>query len=184
MIVVFLANGFEEIEALATVDVLRRADLSVLTVGVGGKTATGAHGIVVTADCADTDPLPEEVQAVILPGGLPGTTNLEASPVVQAYLEKADAQGALLGAICAAPSVLGHKGLLRGKRATCYPGYEDDLLGAVCTGESVVTDGRVITAKGAGVSVDFGLAVVAALVSPAVAKDLGEKMQCRPISAH
>lgn len=179
MIVVFLANGFEEIEALATVDVLRRADLSVLTVGVGGKTVTGAHGITVVADCADSDVLPEKVEAVILPGGLPGTTNLEASPVVQAYLDKAVEQQALIGAICAAPSVPGHKGLLKGKRATCYPGYENDLIGAVCTGESVVTDGRIVTAKGAGVSVDFGLAIVAALVSRETADELGEKMQCK-----
>ncbi len=179
MILVFLANGFEEIEALATVDVLRRADLSVLMVGVGGKTVMGAHGIAVVADCADSDSLPEEIQAVILPGGLPGTTNLEASPVVQHYLEKAAEQNVLIGAICAAPSILGHNGLLRGKRATCYPGYEEDLLGAVCTGESVVTDGGIVTAKGAGVSVDFGLAIVSALVSPETAKELGEKMQCK-----
>lgn len=179
MIVVFLANGFEEIEALATVDVLRRGGLSVLTVGVGGQTVTGAHGIAVTADRADTDTLPQEIQAVILPGGLPGTTNLEASPVVQQYLEKATEQHALIGAICAAPSILGHKGLLQGKRATCYPGYEADLLGAVCTGESVVTDGCVVTAKGAGVSIEFGLAIVSALVSPEIAEDLGEKMQCK-----
>lgn len=178
MIVVFLANGFEEIEALATVDVLRRADLSVLTVGVGGKTIVGAHGIVVTADCADDEPLPNEIEAVVLPGGLPGTTNLEASAVVQRYIEQAVEQKAVLGAICAAPSVLGHKGLLRGKRATCYPGYEEDLLGATCTGESVVIDGNIVTAKGAGVSVDFGLAMVSVLVSPDKAADLKEKMQC------
>ncbi len=179
MILVFLANGFEEIEALATVDVLRRADLSVLTVGVGGKTVVGAHGIAVEADCADTDQLPSEVQAVILPGGLPGTTNLEASAVVQQCVEQAAEQQALLGAICAAPSILGHKGLLCGKRATCYPGYEEDLIGACCTDESVVIDGNIITAKGAGVSVDFGLAIVSALVSPEKATELGEKMQCR-----
>lgn len=182
MIVVFLANGFEEIEALATVDVLRRADLSVLTVGVGGKTVVGAHGITVSADCADTEPLPAEMQAVVLPGGLPGTTNLEASPVVQGYIDAAVEQGALVCAICAAPSILGHKGLLSGKRAACYPGYESELIGAVCTGESVAVDDRFITAKGAGVSIDFGLAIVAALVSPEKAKELGEKMQCRQVT--
>ena len=179
MVLVFLANGFEELEALATVDVLRRADLSVLTVGVGGKTVMGAHGMAVVADRADSDILPEEVEAMILPGGLPGTTNLEASPVVQRYLDKAAQQNTLIGAICAAPSILGHNGLLQGKRATCYPGYEDELRGAVCTGESVVIDGRIVTAKGAGVSVDFGLAIVSVLVSPETAKELGEKMQCK-----
>ena len=179
MVVVFLANGFEEIEALATVDVLRRGGLSVLTVGVGGEMITGSHGITVKADCADFCLPQERFEAVVLPGGLPGTTNLEASPVVQRCLDTAAADGAWLCAICAAPSVLGHKGLLRDKRATCYPGYEKDLCGAILADEAVAVDDHVITARGAGVSVDFGLSIVAALVSPEKAKQLGEAMQCR-----
>lgn len=179
MVVVFLANGFEEIEALATVDVLRRGGLSVLTVGVGGETVVGSHGITVKADRADTDLPNERFEAVVLPGGLPGTTNLEASATVQCCLDKAAKDGAWLCAICAAPSVLGHKGLLRGKRATCYPGYEPELEGAFIADESVAVDDHVITARGAGVSVEFGLAIVAALVSPEKAKQLGDAMQCR-----
>ena len=182
MVLLFLADGFEEIEALATVDVLRRAGLQVVTVGIGGVSVTGAHGITVQADRCENDVLPtaaEGLQAVILPGGLPGTENLRASAVVNACLDRAAADGVLLCAICAAPSVLGKKGLLRGREATCYPGYEDDLLGAVCIGESVAVAAERITAKGAGVTIPFALAIVARLVSEEVAAKLGEAMQCR-----
>lgn len=179
MIVVFLANGFEEIEALTTVDILRRAGLSVTTVGVGGEYITGSHGITVKADRADTAGIPEDLQAVVLPGGIPGTPNLEVSPVVQACIERVADAGGLLCAICAAPSILGHKGLLRGKKATCYPGFEEELIGAVYTGASVEQDGTVITAKGAGVSAEFALRIVAALTDPCKAAELGEAMQCR-----
>ena len=181
MIVVFLANGFEEIEALATVDILRRANLSVRTVGVGGRMITGSHGIAVQADADDTEALPslERLQAVVLPGGLPGTTNLAASSVVTDYVTKAAENGALVCAICAAPSVPGQLGLLRGKRATCYPGYETTLLGATTNGESVAVDEGVITAKGAGVTVDFALSIVSRLVSPEKAREIGDAMQCR-----
>ena len=182
MVLVFLANGFEEIEALATVDVLRRAGLDVITVGIGGRSVTGSHGITVQADRDDTAALPtakEGLQAVILPGGLPGTEHLRASAVVNAVLDQAAEDGVLLCAICAAPSVLGKKGLLCGREATCYPGYEDDLLGAVCTGGSVAVAADRITAQGAGVSIPFALAIVSRLVSAEVAAKLGEAMQCR-----
>ena len=182
MVLVFLANGFEEIEALATVDILRRAGLDVVTVGIGGTQIAGAHGITVTADRDDTAALPTKadgLQAVVLPGGLPGTEHLRASAVVNACLDRADADGVLLCAICAAPSVLGMKGLLQGREATCYPGYEEQLLGAVCTGESVAEAADRITAQGAGVTIPFALAIVRRLVSPDVAMKLGEAMQCR-----
>ncbi len=182
MVLVFLADGFEEIEALATVDVLRRAGLEVLTVGVGERVVTGSHGIPVTADVSDSEPLPtaaDGLQAVVLPGGLPGTENLRASAVVNDCVDRAAAAGVLLCAICAAPSVLGNKKLLEGREATCYPGYEDQLLGAVCTGASVTVAADRITAKGAGVTIPFALAIVERLVSPSVAAQLGEAMQCR-----
>lgn len=182
MVLVFLAEGFEEIEALATVDVLRRAGLEVVTVGVGEQTVTGAHGIPVIADRGDWDALPTAahgLQAVVLPGGLPGTEHLRASATVNACLDQAAQDGVLLCAICAAPSVLGQKKLLTGREATCYPGYEQQLLGAVCTGESVTVAADRITAKGAGVTIPFALAIVSRLVSPAVAAQLGEAMQCR-----
>lgn len=182
MVLVFLADGFEEIEALATVDVLRRAGLTVTTVGVGGRVVSGSHGIAVTADCTAADALPtaaDGLQAVVLPGGLPGTENLRESAVVNACLDQAAADGVLLCAICAAPSVLGRKGLLKGREATCYPGYEEDLLGAVCVDESVAVAADRITARGAGVSIPFALAIVSRLVSPQKAAQLGEAMQCR-----
>ena len=179
MILVFLANGFEEIEALATVDILRRAGLTVKTVGVGGETVTGTHGITVKADCREDTVVPQHLRAVVLPGGVPGTPNLEASPVVQHCLEAAVDQDAYVCAICAAPSILGHKGLLHGKRATCFPGFESELTGAVLSNDPVVKDGRIITAKGAGVTLEFALRIVAELVSPETARELGEKMQCR-----
>ncbi len=177
MVIVFLANGFEEIEALATVDVLRRAGLEVCTIGVGGKQVIGSHGIAIEADTTEL-PCMCRVQAVVLPGGLPGTTHLDSSPLVEECLQKAN-ENCLLCAICAAPSVLGKRGLLRGKRATCYPGYEPELHGAVATGNAVEADGNCITAKGAGVTLDFALAIVARLLSPEKAKQIGDAMQCR-----
>lgn len=180
MVYLFLADGFEEIEALAPVDLLRRAGIEVKTVGVGGSVITGSHGIPVTTDlCAENAPLTNALDAVILPGGMPGTKNLEASKEVQAALDFAAANGKLLCAICAAPSVLGHKGLLNGKEAIAFPGFEGDLLGARISEKAVVKDGNVITAKGAGVAVDFGLAIVAALKDSAVASKIRAGIQCQ-----
>lgn len=181
MIQVFLAPGFEEIEALATVDVLRRAGLETVTVAVGTPDlrVKGAHGIEVAADIRESEAEGVSLQALVLPGGMPGTRQLEQSAVVQRCLEKAEKSGAYLCAICAAPSILGHKGLLRGRRAICFPGFEGELGGAQLSEEPVVTDGRLITAKGAGVAVDFALAIVAELVSPEEARKLRESLQCR-----
>ncbi len=181
MIYLFLADGFEEIEALTTVDILRRAGLSVTTVGVGNREITGSHNITVIADLVDTELTDfSDATAVILPGGLPGTTNLAASNTVNAALEyAANHPDILIAAICAAPSVLGKSGLLQGLKATCYPGYEEALAGAKATGNAVERDGRVITGKGAGVTVDFALTIVSALCSDEKAKSLKEAMQCR-----
>ncbi len=121
MIYLFLADGFEEIEALATVDVLRRADLEVKTVGVGSKRVTGSHHIVVEADLEQFEVLTDTMEMVILPGGMPGTLNLENSPVVTASLRYCADNGLPIGAICAAPSVLGHLGLLKGKKPCASP---------------------------------------------------------------
>ena len=172
MIYLFLAEGFEEIEALCPLDLLRRAGLSVTTVGVGGKQITGAHGITVQADIPDTlyaDPNPH---MVILPGGMPGTLNLAESKVVQNAIETAHKKGAYLAAICAAPSILGDKGLLEGKEAICFPGFEEHLTGATLSRSRVVRDGSVITAAGMGVALEFGLALVAALCGEEKADEL------------
>ena len=178
MVVVFLADGFEEIEALATVDILRRANLNVKTVGVGTAMPVGTHNMQISADMVETDLQIETVDAVILPGGLPGTTNLEQSSVVQKAIEYAMEKHLPIAAICAAPSILGHLGHLRNLQATCYPGFESELDGAIlCDG--VVTDGNITTACGAGVAVDFALELVRVLVSDDVADSIRRGIQCR-----
>ena len=178
MVYVFLAEGFEEMEALAPIDLLRRVGVEVTTVGVGGKLIKGAHGVGFTADSDGEDLDFSDVDCVVLPGGMPGTTNLDASPMVEACLMKAAEKNALIAAICAAPPVLGHKGLLKGKKATCFPGFEEDLLGALHTGAPVEKDGNIITARGAGVALDFALALVAELKGETAAKELRESLQC------
>ena len=175
MIYVFFANGFEEVEAVATVDMLRRAELEVCTVGVGGVKVAGAHGIVTDCDLADTQAL----EAVVLPGGMPGTLNLEKSQVVQQFIDYAVAHGKLVAAICAAPSILGHKGLLEGKEATCFPGMEQELYGAKLSDRFVCGDGQFITGRGAGVAIDFGLAIAAEFAGQAKADAIRASLQCR-----
>ena len=204
MIVMFLAPGFEEVEALAPLDLLRRAGLEVVTVAVreaktnklidklgrigvsaanlwdDDRTVTGSHGIPVTADVTEAA-LPgrlarASLEAVILPGGMPGTTNLDASPVVEKTLELAAAKDAYLCAICAAPLVLGKRGYLAGKRATCFPGFEEYLAGATVGGK-VIRDGKVITAAGMGVAQEFGLEMISALVSPEKAGEIRAAIQ-------
>lgn len=162
MIYMFLADGFEEVEALCPLDLLRRAGLEVTTVAVGGKeTVTGSHGIVVHADIPDVMYRDSAPDMIILPGGMPGSTHLDESRVVDSALKVASKKGAYLCAICAAPLVLGKRGYLEGKRAICYPGFEEYLKGAtVSDTESVVRDGNIITAKGMGVALDFGLELV------------------------
>lgn len=164
MIYMFLATGFEEIEALMPLDLMRRAGLDVKTVGVGGLEITGSHGITVKADMLDSDFADKTPECVILPGGMPGTTNLDASPVVHAALDSALECDALICAICAAPMVLGKRGILRGKNATCFPGFEEYLEGATVGGRAV-RDGQVITAVGMGAALEFGIEIVAALKS-------------------
>ena len=178
MVYVFLANGFEETEAIAPIDILRRSKADVRTVGVGGKTITGSHGIPVTADLTEDELTTDGLEAVILPGGMPGTLNLEASETVSKYVDYAAANGLLVCAICAAPSILGHKGLLDGKKATCFPGFEKDLHGAKVKALPAVADGNFITGKGAGAAVEFGLKISEALCGKATAQKVRESMQC------
>ncbi|NLG93400.1 MAG: DJ-1/PfpI family protein [Clostridiales bacterium] len=178
MIYLFLANGFEEIEALATVDVLRRAGLDVITVGVGGKRITGSHKIEVTADVEEKDVSFDGLDMVILPGGVPGTPNLEKSKVVREALRHCEEQKKYIAAICAAPSILGHMGLLKGHAACCFPGYETELGAQTVSMDPVCVSGKIITARGAGVAVEFALAIVGELLGSEKSKSLRKSMQC------
>ncbi len=166
MVVCFIANGFEEIEALTPVDCLRRCELDVLTVGIGSCIIRGSHGIAVVTDTDDGMFEPSEaINMVILPGGMPGTLNLEANKCVQKTLDYCIEHDIPIAAICAAPSILGHKGLLEGKKAVCYPGFESELKGAQIPDCKVVTDGNVITAKGMGAALEFSYAIIEKLIS-------------------
>ncbi|MBR6985532.1 DJ-1 family glyoxalase III [Ruminococcus sp. XPD3002] len=166
MIYAFLAEGFEETEAVTPIDLLRRSGKKVITVGVGDNIIMGSHGIpVVTDTIAQEAPLTDELEMIILPGGMPGTLNLEKSEYVQAAIDFCAANNKYIGAICAAPSILGHKGLLKGRKAVCYEGFEAQLEGAEVLNAPVAVDGNIITARGAGVAVQFGLALVEAVVS-------------------
>ncbi len=180
MIYVFLADGFEEIEALTPVDFLRRCGCEVKTVGVGSQLIRGSHDIVVVTDIlADEIQLDEKLDMIVLPGGLQGTLKLEKSEVVQSAIDYCVENNRKVAAICASPSILGHKGLLKGRKATCITGCEEELDGAEAHGEMpVVIDGNFITGRGAGVSSEFALALCAIMTSQEKSDKLAEKMLC------
>ena len=181
MIYVFLSDGFEELEAVACIDLLRRAGLPVTTVAVGctERMVTGSHQIRLEADRLETQGKIADLSAVVLPGGKTGVQGLEASGVVRDAVRYCLENGRPVAALCAAPSILGHMGVLKGKRATCFPGFEQELEGAQVCGDSVCVDGRILTGKGAGVSVDFALRLVEMLCGGEQAQKLGMTIQCR-----
>ncbi|MCL2106584.1 MAG: DJ-1/PfpI family protein [Oscillospiraceae bacterium] len=177
MLYMFLAEGFEEAEAIVPLDLLRRAEADVRTVGVDGIYVTGSHNITVKCDITSDGIDLEKIDGVILPGG-PGHRRLGESPAVLEALRVADKEKKWLAAICAAPSILGQNGYLKGRKACCHPGFEERLLGAALSDEPVVRDGRVITSRGAGTAVAFGLALVSAIVSPEKALEIERMIQC------
>lgn len=180
MVYVFLANGFEEIEALTPVDILRRADVEVQTVGIGSNIIRGAHGIPVITDLdANEIKLDEKIEMIILPGGMPGTVNLEGNGNVQKAIDFCLNNNKYISAICAAPSILGHKGILDGKNATCFPGFENELGKACYSDELVINDEKITTAKGAGAAVKFALKLVELLVSKDKSDALEASLQCK-----
>lgn len=178
MLYMFFANGFEEVEAIAALDVIRRAEIEIKSVGVGDKIITGSHGISVICDAVSDEISAEGIDGVILPGGMPGTNNLYDCDKVHEAIDYCANNGKLLCAICAAPLILGRKGLLEGREAVCFPGFEDELKGAVISDKFVCTDGNVITAKGMGSAVNFGLAIVAYFKGQAFADELKSALQC------
>lgn len=174
---IFLAEGFEEIEALATVDVLRRGGIDVKTVSVTGKfDVEGAHGITILTDILFEDTDFHGVDILILPGGMPGTRNLEKHSGLIDLIKRFHKDNKWIAAICAAPKILGKLGLLKGQVATCYPGFEKDLEGAILSDESVVLSSQFITSRGAGTAVLFGLKIVELLKNKETADELKEKM--------
>lgn len=176
MVYVLLADGFEEIEAIEPIDILRRGGVTVVTVGVTGKVVTGAHGIPVTADIEIDEVTPDGMELLMLPGGA-GHELLDASDKVHGLINYASAHGLYISAICAAPSVLGKKQMLIGKKAVCFPGYEKYLYGADITDEKAVIDGKIITAKGAGAASEFGFCMLSVLKDEETANRIKETMQ-------
>ncbi len=160
MIAVLLADGFEEIEALTPVDMLRRAGVDVKTVGTCGKVVVGAHKIPVICDIDGSELDLSKVSLAIFPGGMPGSLNLDASPLTDRVINAVLENGGRLAAICAAPLVLGRRGLLEGKRCTCYHGFEGELKGGIITDKAVVTDGNITTANGMEAALEFAKELV------------------------
>lgn len=177
---IFLASGFEEIEALTVVDLLRRANIEVVMVSVhDGILVKGAHGIEVMADMEYQMDSCQDGDMLVLPGGMPGTNGLMGHEGLRELLFEYRNSGKLLAAICAAPSVLGLNGILKGKTATCYPGFEDKLLGAKAVNERVVKDGNVITSRGVGTAIDFALVLIEELADKAIAEKIAQGIQYR-----
>lgn len=177
MIYIFLADGFEETEAITPIDYIRRCGLKALTVGIGAKTITGAHGISVECDITDSQTKTDGLSMVVLPGGMPGTLNLQKSKTVEKCLKYCFDNGRYIAAICAAPSILGGYGFLSGKNATCFPGFEDKLTGARLEASAAVTDGNIITAKGAGCANQFAFEIIKALCGAEKAEEISSCVQ-------
>lgn len=178
MVYVLLADGFEEVEAIEPVDIMRRCGIEVLTASVMvTKTVMGAHGIPVTADISVKEINPGDMELLMLPGGGKGHELLDASNDVHALINHAVANGLYIAAICASPSILGKKQLLSGKKATCFPGFEKYLYSAEYVTDKVVTDGKIITARGAGAAADFGFEIASVLKNKAIADEIRAQMQ-------
>ncbi|MBS2101052.1 DJ-1 family glyoxalase III [Carboxylicivirga linearis] len=176
-VALFLADGFEEIEALTPVDVLRRADIKVSTISISNSLeVTGSHQIVVKADKAFDDVNFDDFTCAVLPGGIPGAINLKEHKPLNEVLQKFAEEGKFIGAICAAPIVPGSLGLAKNKKVTCYPGFEDQLTEAEYTGNPTEVDGQLITGKAAGASMAFALQLVEILSGTEKAKEVADKM--------
>lgn len=176
-VAVLLATGFEEIEALATVDILRRAKIAVTLTSVEESLVVeGSHNIRVVADILLDDLDASSVQMIVLPGGLPGATRLKGNPKVIKLIQDFESAGKAVAAICAAPIVLGEAGILQDTNAVCYPGFESQLIGANILDRGVVVDGAIITAKGAGLTYAFALEIIGYLMGKEIAKEVQEKM--------
>jgi 4-methyl-5(b-hydroxyethyl)-thiazole monophosphate biosynthesis len=178
-VLVLLAAGFEEIEAVTVVDLLRRAGIETRTASLGPREVTGSHGITVTADLALDSVDPDAFEMIVLPGGLPGADHLKADSRVIAMLRRFAAAGRYTAAICAAPGVLAHAGLLAGRAATSYPGFlrADSAPGLQLSQDPVVIDGKVVTSRGPGTAIEFGLALIGLLEGSQAAQGVRDRLQ-------
>lgn len=179
-IAVFFANGYEEIEALTVVDLTRRAGIETWMVSITDEKAViGSHGITVSMDKTLSEVNFEEVDMIVLPGGMPGTLNLEACEPLMEKVKEFDANGKYISAICAAPTVFGHLGLLKGKKACCYPSMEDGLVGAEVTFETTAVADHILTSRGMGTAMDFGLQIIARFQGQEAADEMAAKIVYR-----
>jgi 4-methyl-5(b-hydroxyethyl)-thiazole monophosphate biosynthesis len=176
-VLIHLADGFEEIEAITPIDVLRRAGCEVVTISVNGKNSvTSRRNVTIMADRLFSESEYEQAEMIVLPGGQPGANNLNAHEGLKKQITAFNSRGKWVAAICAAPLVLGSIGILKGKKATCYPGTEAQLTGATVTGNAVEVDGNIITGKGPGVALEFSLTLVEKLVGNTKADELRKDM--------
>jgi len=176
MIYMLLTDGFEDIEALETLDILRRAGLIAKTVGISAKAVKSSHNVTVMCDLTFEDTDFSDMRMLILPGG-PGHTAFSESDKIQKLIKSAYEKGLYIASICASPSVIGKMGLLKGKRFTCFPGFEDLVKGGIYSPEKVVIDGQFITARGAGAASDFGFEIVTLFKGERISSELKRQMQ-------
>lgn len=174
---IFMADGCEEIEGLTVVDVVRRAKMEIVMLSITGKKeVTSSHGVTFLADALAEETGYEDLDGIVLPGGMPGTKNLEHCEELMKQVDAFMKDGKLVCAICAAPSILGHRGHLQGRKATVYPGMEGELTGAEWTADKAVTDGNIITARGMGCAIAFGLAIIEKLKGEQAADEMAQKV--------
>ena len=174
---IFLAEGFEEVEALTPADLLMRAGVEVTLVSIGDKLeVAGSHGITFVADKLFSGMDFSDMDLLLLPGGMPGTLHLKEYEPLLELLKDFNGQGKMIAAICAAPTVLGKIGLLNGKKATCYPGCEDGLTGAETLTDRVVVDGNITTSRGVGTAISFGLSLIAQLYDQKKSDEIREEI--------
>lgn len=175
-VALILADGFEEVEAVAIIDVLRRAGIDTVAAGLHDGHITSARKVKIIPDTLIDTVKADDFDMIVLPGGQPGTDNLNADPRVKELIRSFSQKGKLTGAICAAPIVLGRAGVLQGKHATSFPSCKDDLGGALYEEKAVVTDGNVMTSRGPGTALSFGLAIVERLINKEKAQKIKEAM--------
>ncbi|MGB5131006.1 MAG: DJ-1 family glyoxalase III [Steroidobacteraceae bacterium] len=176
-VLVPLAEGFEELEAVTIIDILRRAGIEVVVASLAGNPVRGSHGIALTADAALDEVSGQLFDLIALPGGMPGASNLKDDPRVAAIIRRHYGAGRHVAAICAAPMALAAAGVLKGRRATCYPGFLNSAADLTLVDEPVVVDDRVITSRGPGTALDFALELVAQLQDPAASQRIESQLQ-------